>query len=41
MIIGKKRKDISGLMRIGLIFLKASVYGRDKLSKKEGIVIEN
>jgi hypothetical protein len=39
MIIGKKRKDISGLNEIGLICLKASVYAQDKLSKKEGIMI--
>jgi hypothetical protein len=39
MIIGKTRKDISGLNEIGLICLKASVYAQDKLSKKERIVI--
>jgi len=35
----KKRKDISGLIRISLICLKASVYAQDKLSKNEGFVI--
>jgi len=38
MIIGKKRKGILRLMRIGLICLKASVYAEDRLSKKEGFV---
>jgi hypothetical protein len=41
MIIGKKRKGILRLMRIGLICLKASVYAQDKLSKKEGIMIRH
>lgn len=39
MIIGKKRKDISGLIRISLICLKASVYAQDKLSKNEDLLI--
>jgi len=39
MIIGKKRKDILGLMRIGFICLTASVYAQDRLLKKEGFLI--
>jgi hypothetical protein len=39
MIIGKKRKGILQLMRIGLICLQASVYAQDRLSINEGIMI--
>lgn len=39
MRIGKKRKDILMLIRMGLFCLKVSVSNQDRLSKKEGIMI--
>jgi hypothetical protein len=40
MIIGKKRKGILQLMRIGLICLQASVYAQDRLSINEDLMID-